>query len=151
MRVTVHFRTTWGETMQYKRTFRFSACHFNDRKAYEGYWRFLSKDWRRTTPYLKEVAYAFRETHGHNFVVTITAQGKPDPKEGWLVEDTAIEKMIAIWTNKNLSVLADFVQTRERATTENMALKLRNKLDAAFPAVSFVVEVQETPDVSAAV
>jgi 6-pyruvoyl-tetrahydropterin synthase len=134
--------------MNYYRTFHISASHFNSRKAYETYWALRDSDGVLVLPTKGDLLLAFQEIHGHNFKIEVHAAGQLN-REGWVVSDLDVEKIVMQWNNKNLSTLPEFTDGRIRATTENMVVMLTEKLKDKFDDISWSVKIHETPDVSA--
>lgn len=136
--------------MEYKRTFRFSAAHFNELWCYQTVWEL-----DMCTPDRAGLLRLLSEVHGHNFFVVVTVVGMMDIDEAqvsdWLIDDLALEKVVMEWANINLSVHPDFMSIRARATTERMAAILLRKLRAKFSRHVHVrgVEVWETDDIVA--
>jgi 6-pyruvoyl-tetrahydropterin synthase len=130
--------------LNYRTTFKFSAAHFNSRKTYETYWALVNGQ----RPNDDELKAAFLDSHGHNFKVEIDATGEQD-EEGWIIDDVAMAKMIKPYDGINLSVLPEFVEKKERSTTENLATHIKRKLHDQWPDVHFVVRVWETDDIYA--
>lgn len=102
--------------MNYERTFHLHSCHFNTQAEYDSAWEWFSPtslsramDWRSL----------LTNIHGHNFELLIVFDGDPT-KDGWIVDDEALEKCIAQYDRTNLSMLPRALGARERATTENL-------------------------------
>ena len=132
--------------ISYDRTFKFSASHFNSRKTYSIYWDLT--EGRDVTK--QELLDAFKDIHGHNFIVKVAAIG-PQDEEGFVINDEHLEKFIKAWDGINLSCLPEFVNTRTRSTTENLAMSLHKHLSEMYPKHFFMVTVVETEDVQAVV
>lgn len=134
--------------MNYVRTFRLQAAHFNSEEAYRIAWRVIDgKPFHDTT---NEIELALRECHGHNFKIEVRLTGLLDGP--WLVDDEKLADIVMAWDNINLSMHPDFTAGRERATTENMAATLLVKLRAAFNSTKLnvsSVKVEETEDIYA--
>jgi len=161
--------------MRYERTFRFSASHFNSRKAYEIAWRdhpvksvaspvedpLEGAHYRhllRDTMDWGNAKFALTDVHGHNFKIVISFISLEDggaelEDEGWLIDDAAVEAIVMEWSGINLSMPPDFYTSRERATTELMAEKLLSKIKkrqlGKVPTEIEFVRVYETDDIFA--
>jgi 6-pyruvoyl-tetrahydropterin synthase len=135
--------------MQYVRTYRFSAAHFNSSATYQLVWGWSDCG---GDAYCRQdvVMLALADIHGHNFKIEVHVSGSV-PKEGWLIDDVELEKVVMEWANTNLSMHPDFIDRKLRATTENMASLLYQKLNnGRFPAVEIdTVIVRETKDIFA--
>lgn len=142
----------------YSHTFHIQAAHFNDeayrlrqdalRAESEERFRDASISWRCVC----------RETHGHNFAIAITVKGVPiSPRENWIIDDARLADMVMQWDNKNLSMLPEFEERDLRATTENMAQILAQRIKrmlrvddtAGTDAPMVTVQVTETRDIYA--
>lgn len=140
-------------SIQYERTYRFSASHFNLRSTYESVWGMRAAGIQNPPSGLIAVDVGvlekcFLDIHGHNFKATVNFEGEVLSKDGWLIDDVSVEKVIMEWSGINLSMHPDFIATRERATTENMAKKLLQKLRARWPLAKRVI-IWETDDIFA--
>lgn len=107
----------------YERTFRFSASHFNSLPAYQAAWKIAEKQ----VISVEQQFMAMHQIHGHNFRVVVTISGEIE-EGAWLIDDVRLEKCVMEWNNQNLSLHPDFLDTLDRATTENMARVLKAKL-----------------------
>jgi 6-pyruvoyl-tetrahydropterin synthase len=136
--------------MVYRRTFRFAAAHFNSLWAYQRVWDVGPQGCGFTVEQLMRL---LGDIHGHNFRVELVLQGIFGRDESWLVDDVVLDKIVMEWANTNLSVHPDFVKRRLRATTEQMALVLYDKLVGRLHGLPHVeaVTVYETDDISATV
>jgi 6-pyruvoyltetrahydropterin/6-carboxytetrahydropterin synthase len=89
--------------------------------------------------------------HGHNYVVAVTVEGKVNPASGLLVDPAALNalvrrEVVEVYDHKYINQdLPEFATLT--ATTENMAVDIRDRLltawPAGFPALARV-RVQET-------
>lgn len=116
--------------ISYVRTYVLQSAHLND----EGYpiWWAAQKadqdgDYKTAFNKMREL---LPHIHGHNFDVEIRLTGEPfeDGPEKWLIEDQQLTELVMQWDNRNLSALPDFVGREMRATTENMARVLAEKV-----------------------
>ena len=140
--------------MIYKRSFELHCAHFNNEEAYEAAREFMARVSQRavTLEASEAFAKAALATHGHNFIVIVEAEKELKFRQSsWLVDDVVLAEKVEEWQDCNLSLHADFFKDDLRATTENMARVLAAKLNGAFPDCRWVVEVQETKDISAKV
>jgi 6-pyruvoyl-tetrahydropterin synthase len=153
--------------IQYKRTHEFFASHFNE----ENYERFddamdkfdvlterkveliHSMETREFTPF--NIINMLRDIHGHNFKAEVEMMAHVDNRySSYILSDEDIVNAIDRWAGINLSVHEDFFLSGIRATTENMAQvlcqKLFNKALAAHPNSDLVVNVtiHETDNIS---
>lgn len=90
--------------------------------------------------------------HGHNFRIEIEIHAPIYERNAdWVVDDAELQRIVAEWDGKNLSVHPDFLTPRIRATTENMADILLNKLinKVKGSKLAFTVTVHETDEISA--
>lgn len=110
--------------MQYVRTFILQAAHLNSAKAYEIIWAAASMSHFAS----QDLLAAVRDCHGHNFKIEVALEGDMLIGSPWLVDDVTLTALVMEWDNTNLSVHPDFIENRERATTENMADVLLAKL-----------------------
>lgn len=135
--------------MIYRRQFRLQAAHFNSLGSYLDVWATIGRRETTTLSLLKDI-------HGHNFKIIVEIRGMMKHDGAWLVDDVALEEIVMSWNNCNLSVHDDFLVNRLRATTENMAHVLMDKLAASKPildanATVRGVRVYETDDIFAQV
>ncbi|MBI2688191.1 MAG: 6-carboxytetrahydropterin synthase [Acidobacteria bacterium] len=89
--------------------------------------------------------------HGHNYILAVTVEGEVSPVTGLVVDSAALDEavhreVVSVYDHKYLNRdLPSFASTT--ATTENMAIDVRNRLHAAwpsgFPALAHI-RVQET-------
>lgn len=134
--------TTEG-LMQYVRTFRFSAAHFNSIATY-------LKVWENQSIPRSEMHEVLRDIHGHNFKAVVVIGGNLD-KGDWFADDAEISEIIMEWDAENLSMHDDFFNRRQRATTERMAATLFLKLLNKFGPCIKGVTIYETDDIFAKV
>ena len=131
----------------YKRTFHLSISHFNDQKCYDILWGALDH-----SAYDLDWIYMLQNTHGHNLKVEIAISGDVPTAAGqdYVVSDEDLERVIMSYNNTNLSVHVDFTESRIRATTENIARLLLDKVSQMSDNISAVqVSVHENDDVVA--
>jgi 6-pyruvoyl-tetrahydropterin synthase len=133
--------------MRYVRRFTFSAAHFSTEEAYARLERARNiaslGDWKNAFDHLLAAA---RDTHGHDFVVTITVE-RDDA--GMVVDDDVLESVIAPYRNVHLSLLDRYRE--RRALTENIALDIRDDVLARVDTERVTVVVEETPCIRAEV
>lgn len=127
--------------MRYSRRFVIHACHFNGQKEYDA-WNRIS----RTEYDFEDMMTCIRGVHGHNFIITVTAQGMYLDQH-FLVDDSIIESIVLRWNNVNLSAHEDFAHTR--ATTERMVDTLIKHLKLVDRHLHWTVKIDETDSVSA--
>jgi 6-pyruvoyltetrahydropterin/6-carboxytetrahydropterin synthase len=86
--------------------------------------------------------------HGHNYILEVTVQGKPDPKTGFLCDLAALdeavnEKVVDRYDHKNFNV--DLPEFKGRMTTsEIVAQEIWERLDGQLPATLSRVRLHET-------
>lgn len=143
--------------MKYKRDIYLQSCHFNGLQEYEDYEKALNDhnlgNYASSSQLFKQCLLG---THGHNFKVSIEANGpmsKQIDKWGgcFLIDDIELVELVLQWNNKNVSVLPEFFDMGLRATTENMAKVLLHKLELQYPNVCFCVSIWENPTIVAVV
>lgn len=133
--------------MQYERTFRLSAAHFNSGRSYQTAWKLASLESVHLTQ--EDLLRAFLDIHGHNFKIVVMVCTDVLQYDGWLIDDVALAKHVMRWDGINLSMHPDFFNDKLRATTELMAHKLYQQLNHAFPDKISFVRVFETDDIFA--
>jgi 6-pyruvoyl-tetrahydropterin synthase len=134
----------------YHRTFHISIAHFNDQFPYVLAWSMASdKLHQRTCAYTNdEVLAMMHKCHGHDLKVEVLVEGFMEEGDDWLVDDPEMESVVKAWDNCNVSLHPDFLKKQLRATTENMARLLQEKMVARFKSVSLcVVRIYETADI----
>ncbi len=132
--------------ISYKRTFRITAAHFSHQDCYDLLW---DED---SAPGGGDWMFLVRNTHGHDFKIEITVGGNVPTAEGldWVISDEELEYNIDKWRNINLSTHPDFMGPRIRATTENIARVLADKIQALSKEIQWTeVSVWEGPDIVA--
>jgi 6-pyruvoyl-tetrahydropterin synthase len=138
-----------NDLVTYDRTFILQACHMNGGDVYAQYSASMvaekTGDWEQAYKHLKNV---LPQIHGHNFKVRISANGKVG-KEGYVIDDPLMEGILKKWDNINLSTLPEFGPAGVRATTENMAHIILDKMWKQFSLRSCRVEVWETDSICA--
>lgn len=92
--------------------------------------------------------------HGHNFELTVTVKGNPDPDTGFVVDLKKLsvlirEKVISKLDHKNLNMDVDFMQGK-MASTEILAMEIWKILAPEIPALSsyarlYKITLYETP------
>jgi 6-pyruvoyl-tetrahydropterin synthase len=137
--------------MVYRKVVWVQAAHFNGPRTYENYERARecqdAGDYEGACALLRDV---LGDVHGHNFRVTVEAEGRCADSGGWgdpslLVDDERLESLVLEWQNHNLSLLDELTDGgRGRATTERMAQALVAKCRKVWPEVDFTVTVEET-------
>lgn len=137
--------------MKYQRTFEIHAAHFNRDLPYKHIWGMSNSDTLSKPTMLGLLC----DIHGHNFKIDIELFSTNFiPKIGWLVDDEELARVVNEWHGQNLSVHPDFLDQKIRATTENMAAVLFNKLATRFGntwnSMGVTITVHETDGVSAA-
>lgn len=135
--------------VKYDRKFLLQACHMNGGEVYKNYSTSLEEaekgNWQEAYNALAKV---IPEIHGHNFIVQVSASGKVD-SNGYVIDDPLLEGIIKKWDNVNLSTLPEFGPNKVRATTENMAAILLNKIITTFNLYHCKVDVWETDAICA--
>lgn len=113
---------------KYHRTFELQSAHFNGEHAYA-----IFNQHRESQAPMEWYDYMtlLKDCHGHNFKIVVEVLGNHEEKDAWLIDDVKMTKVVMEWDNINLSVHEDFKDIR--ATTENMATVLLDKLRDAFP------------------
>src|SRR5262245_32024750 len=117
--------------MIYDRTFRISSSHFNSEETYKFVWDLVEKPPPSSLPRV-DVICALKDSHGHNFRIVVSLERPLIGNDQWIVDDEQLSNVVMGWNNINLSMHNDFLNTRIRATTENMARLLVTKLIKAF-------------------
>lgn len=88
-----------------------------------------------------------RLMHGHSFSIEVTAQGKVDPKTGWLYDHAEISRaMKPLLAQLDHAYLND-IPGLENPTIENMAAWFWKKLEPHCPGL-FEIVINETPTAS---
>lgn len=77
--------------------------------------------------------------HGHNYVLEVSVQGKPDPKTGRVIAIEDLDryvqaKVLSVYDGKNMNVDIDSFQGSVVPTTENVAVDVRRRLETDWPA-----------------
>ncbi|HET6567496.1 MAG TPA: 6-carboxytetrahydropterin synthase [Rhodothermales bacterium] len=125
-------------TVYVTRTMRFNAAHrlHNPQK---------SDEWNRQT-YGK---CNNPNWHGHNYVLTVTVAGEPDPETGYVVDLSELkrivdERVVSKVDHANLNLDVDFLQGTI-PSTENFAVAIWRQLENALPAGRlYRIHLQET-------
>jgi len=135
--------------MKYVRTFTLQSAHLNSAHAYQILWDAADNKGGRVAA--ADVLDAMLACHGHNFKIVVELAGVKPINVPWLVDDVRLTSIVMSWDNVNLSVHPDFLNFRLRATTENMAAVLIDKLRDALGNAALVksVTVHETADIYA--
>lgn len=89
--------------------------------------------------------------HGHNYVLHVTVKGKPEPSTGFVVDLSALGKLIKKYViqkvdHKNMNIDVDFMEG-QMTSTENIAIAIWNQLVkpvAELGAQLHCVKLQET-------
>lgn len=76
---------------------------------------------------------ANKNWHGHNFTLSVTVKGQPDPLIGWVLDAKKLGKIIREVIiekvdHSNLNIDVDFVPPGMVPTTENMAILIWEQL-----------------------
>lgn len=133
---------------EYERTYMITSSHFNGAEQYV-LWAHAADQDHEETSRIKALENCVRNSHGHNFFITVLVRAPVLDKQGFAVDDEALEVLVREWDRTNLSIHKDF--TGSRATTELMcsalAEKIHLKFEIGLPYIS--VSVQETPDITA--
>jgi len=134
--------------MKYSKTIMLQSCHFNYGETYEAHKNNIMKETISTKEYMR----VLEDIHGHDFKIVVDIT-KEEYSTGlnYMVDDVVINDIVQEWNNKNLSVHEDFVSHGCRATTENMALLLKCKLERKINNCKIKVTVHETRDMYASV
>lgn len=139
--------------MRYSHTFLVQAAHFNGQKSYD-LLQSMREGSNLTVQAMKEL---LRDVHGHNFQIEVTVESEVfDPEQAFVLDDIEMQKIVMEWNNTNLSVHPDFMDAQNegetkgiRATTENMAALLSNKIANLLEEGSVEVIVHETDEIYA--
>lgn len=118
--------------MRYVRSFEVSAAHFNGQAEYDA--------WARG-----DYKTACEGTHGHNFKITVEAEARVEGAFPIVIGDEHLAEIVNAWQHQNLSVHRDFLIHHKRATTEEIARVLREKIMRDYP-ILVQVTVEETED-----
>lgn len=139
--------------MQYKRTFMLTSSHFNGEAQYKQFERACDGERNSMQACWEAMLSCLKNSHGHNFFITVTVTAIDANAPGALViDDEALERLVREWDRTNISIHPDFQGAR--ATTEAMAgvlvSKVRDYLLANDRKITLIrVEVQETPEITA--
>lgn len=137
--------------MRYQRTFRLQASHFNDQWSYEQVWNLPPANRGAVVDLrITELVRLLSSVHGHNFKIVVTLDGVL-AEQDWLIDDRELALVVMGWDNTNLSMHPDFFDNKLRATTENMARVLLEKLTGPFGELVKNVTVYETDDIFASI
>lgn len=139
--------------ISYNRTFMIQASHFNGQKAYDVYYRL--RECAEVSN--EEVLDLLADIHGHNFRIVVDAElaSKSNlDSDGFVIDDMKLEQIIRRYDRQNISVHPDFIETGERATTENIANRYAHQIFDAFDPKRWrfhkvTVTVHETDDIFA--
>ncbi|MFZ1703414.1 MAG: 6-carboxytetrahydropterin synthase [Saprospiraceae bacterium] len=76
---------------------------------------------------------ANKNWHGHNFSLSVTVKGQPDPLIGWVIDAKQLSKIICDVIIKkldhsNLNLDVDFIPSGMVPTTENIAILIWDQL-----------------------
>lgn len=141
--------------MRYNRMFHFSAAHFNSSEAYQMLW--ASMDQKGGYIDMEKLRFLLTGIHGHNFKVEVSVIADMQQGASWLIDDVALAGVVMRWDNLNLSMHPDFLNTKQRATTENMASILLHEIMESLALLRLPtpyqidVKVYETDDIYAQV
>lgn len=87
--------------------------------------------------------------HGHNYVLTVTVAGQPDPETGYVVDLSELkriieERVVSKVDHANLNLDVDFLQG-VIPSTENFAVAIWRQIEDVIPSGSlYRVHLQET-------
>jgi 6-pyruvoyl-tetrahydropterin synthase len=125
--------------IQYKRTVEFFASHFNE----TNYSTFESMK-KRFTDYQNPISHTFaseglltvlKDIHGHNFKAEVELMAEvSEGYSSYIISDEDLVATVKEWEGINLSVHEDFLHSGIRATTENMAQVLCQKIFVSLKA-----------------
>ena len=132
-----------GTMIELRRTWRFCASH--------RYWR---DEW---TPAENAAAFgkcALPHGHGHNYRVTLTISGAPDPKTGMIVDlptldAIVLERVVDVFDHRNINAEIPYFRN-VIPTTENLASFIFAAVAPALPRGRLVaVDLEEDEFLSA--
>jgi 6-pyruvoyl-tetrahydropterin synthase len=131
--------------MRYERTYHFSAAHFTSPSGYELLWRVV--DGEQLSP--SQLRTLLEDIHGHNYKVDVTVNAEVQ-KMALLISDIELTRCVMQWSGVNLPLHDDFVNQRIRATTENIARILANKVEKLVLSTpcQIKITVWETQDIA---
>ena len=133
--------------ISYEREFTLQSCHFNSKETYDRYERAI-KPMVGTESARQDLLAVLKDIHGHNFKVKVIGTRELMADDDCVVVwDEELDKLVSEWDRTNLSVHPDFKGFR--ATTEVMAVLLKEKLAKKWQDVHWVVVVEETRDIRA--
>jgi 6-pyruvoyltetrahydropterin/6-carboxytetrahydropterin synthase len=99
---------------------------------------------------------ANKNFHGHNYELSVTIKGEPDPITGWLMDvkklgDLMKTKVCDILDHSNLNLDPTFLPKGVMPTTENLVVYIWRELENDFPANCRLhrIHLQETPKIYA--
>jgi|SRR5882724_3556195 len=138
--------------ISYEREFILQSCHYNSQETYDRYKQALEEvtgeDIRDKQKAFDLLMKVLKDIHGHNFKVKVVGTRELMVDDDCIVVwDEELDKLVNEWDRTNLSVHPDFKGFR--ATTEVMAVLLKEKLAKKWQDVHWVVVVEETRDIRA--
>ncbi len=94
--------------------------------------------------------------HGHNYILSVTVKGKPDPHTGMIINAKDLgklmrEKVTNVLDHTNLNLDPSFLSPEIQTTTENLVIQIWNHLEHHIKVCKLhCVELIETDKISAA-
>ena len=135
--------------MKYKRTIVLQSSRLNDQDSYDALHLGLTS--KNVHEVREAFMHALRNSHGHNFKVTIEAEPKDVTTftRERVIPDEELVELLKRYDNVNLSVLEEFLEDEEQTTTENVATMIFNIVADSWPDVSVSVTIQENEHIEA--
>lgn len=95
--------------------------------------------------------------HGHNYTLSVTVKGKPDPMTGFVIDAKKLADIIKSQVTEhldhsNLNLDVDFIPKNIQPTTENLVIIIWNRIAAAlkdFDCTVHYIKLQETDKIYA--
>jgi 6-pyruvoyltetrahydropterin/6-carboxytetrahydropterin synthase len=98
---------------------------------------------------------ANKNWHGHNYVLSITVKGQPDPVTGFVIDAKKLSSIIRQFVtskldHSNLNLDVDFIPSHILPTTENMTVLIWEQLENLVVGCQLhCVKLQETDTIFA--
>ena len=100
---------------------------------------------------------ANKNWHGHNYILTVTVKGRPDPTTGFVMDAKKLSKIIKREVtdhldHSNLNLDVDFIPKDLQPTTENLVILIFDRIKAALMGETcelHYIKLQETDTIYA--
>lgn len=134
---------------EYIRNFVLQASHFNNAEVYEVYSEaFAAKEKGLLGEAFIKMQEVLTKTHGHNFEVKVKVLAqdfKITKGTPYFIKDEDLSELIGGFDNTCLSILPEFLNRGVRATTEEMCVVFKEKVETlvstTVPGIVCAVEV----------